>query len=192
MEISNEITTPSLRRKIGSAIPRIASLFELSPEETDAAMNITVRRNLDDLPEDEYGGYDLQVPGYCFKRNFFYFPPFDSKVFSDCIDSDPVIYHETTHYLHATNNPQVKKEFLSSIRKDISAEHEALKASLGLIELVADYPNLILGLRKDEDLTAPYFKDLKRVFRQYGPKFLPTLARMNCDDAIREGIVSLS
>jgi len=50
-----------------------------------------------------------------------------------------------------------------------------------LTELVAEYPNLILENRIKGEYTAlPSY--IKMIFQNYGPTFLPELARMSLED----------
>lgn len=181
---SLEISTAYLRNKVILSIERLTPLFNLSPEELKEARKFGIERDLKGLPA-LYKDCSENVAAYSSLHRFFFFPSRD--IYSEVLpmDSDAVIFHEASHHLHAVLNHETIGGILVFAKTG--------KRPLGhanLCELVAEYPVKILGLA---DYTKPPYLDLHpnliRIYQEYGPEFLPTLARMSLGEAIKKRIV---
>lgn len=178
------MTTPALRKKINEALQKLSPLFNLTQTEIDTARQFTIRRNLKNLPR-FYAGSSEVVPAYSSLHSFFFFPVKDDFPEPIGTFSDIVIYHESSHHLHKIANPGLIKKVESLLRRS-----NAPREFSDLRELVAEYGNMILGLSDYSDnLSRQCHQDLIRIYPQYGPEFLPRLARMSLEEAIKEGII---
>lgn len=190
MEIQKDITTPSLRKRTAAAIKAIYPYFSLSSDEINAVERFSIKRTLKHFPK-SCQTHNEKVPGYDIIRGFFYFPPFDEVHWADDEDT---IYHESGHHLHFIANPKFGDErrlFLKNKQK--SSENMHFKVHIDLSELVAEYPCMILGLRDYTKGAAAFFhENLKRVYAQYGASFLPVVARMSTEEAIRSKIILIN
>jgi len=184
MKISKGISTPHLRKSVNIAIEKLAPLFGLSQEELALARHFTIRRTLRHLAK-MYQDHGETVPAYSCLDMFFFFPVRNYYSELGSLDSDDLVCHEAGHHLHRIINPSLVRQ-LEPLIKIKEAPHEFSE----LKELVAEYPVMILGLVDyDKPPYSYYWTNLKRVYAKYGAEFLPDLARMSLDDAIRQGLV---
>lgn len=180
MKNQNIMPTSELRLQIEQAISKLLPYFEVTDEELGRFQKPRIRRTLEDY---EYPEHSRNCPGYSPIESFFYFPPKDTLLLG--VFSPAIIYHEVGHYIHHSINPE-----------EVKGVHQFLKTGIfppghcELSELVAEYGNFILGLRNDEDsFNLRTFQKRLRIYEDYGPEFLPRLARMSLEEAIREKIV---
>jgi hypothetical protein len=173
-------TMPSseLESKIDREIARVLPFFEVSQDELQGFEKYRLRRLLND---DEEVGFDRNIPGYSSTGNYLYFPQESKHSF---VFSDYVIRHEAGHYIHFMINKN------RTIWPKETPYPAILHSMLSLAEMVANYPNYMLGERSEaENLNPKMFDIAKEQFDKYGPSFLPRLARMTLDEAISRGIV---
>lgn len=176
--------TPELRSKINQAILELTSLFEVAEEDFLRFSKPTIKREISSNLLDIRPSLALS-PAYSYSENVFYFPC-KNELQVD-IFSPAIIHHEASHYLHNCINPQFKREALPIFLKTCEQQ-----GPNDLQELVAEYGNMILGLG---DYSDPFnfetYKKYLKVYERYGPEFLPRLARMSLEEAIKEKIVIL-
>jgi hypothetical protein len=184
--MDKQCSTRLLRGKLNGAIGLLSSLFEVSGEEFASLRRPRLLRKLPLSRLDM--GYQPGVPGYDFADNFFYFPIRDWRDEQTGLPvgvfSESIVQHEAGHYLHALVNPAVVKEARVSLVEGVS---QSWRKGFGLREIVAEYPNLVLGTYEDCD--DPCYGGAVRVFESKGPDFLPELARMSVDEAVGRGVL---
>jgi len=185
--LDNYKPTLWLIEKIDNAILNLTPQFSISNRELMKFEKPRITRAVDVA---RYGGPPL-IPAYHPEFNLFFFPwkNFNSKYVNDSVDyfSQAIIHHEAGHYLHYSLNSKIPRNVLDLPYK-FQKEHYALG------ELVAEYGNFILGINNKEHWKERWEflerKGLTKTYLLYGRAFLPSLARMSLEEAIKTGILS--
>ena len=166
------------------AIHKMAPMFKLSTEEVSLAKQFTIRRTLKHSLS-IYKEHDEQIPAYAYLHGFFYFPVKDKYPEVEAIDSDAIISHEVGHHLHKIVNPHISEGVRTFVRTG-----KLPRGHSELCEIVAEYANLFSGIRGcDDSLYESVYRDPIRVYLKYGPEFLPVLARISLDEAVRRRLI---
>lgn len=178
MNTPKKMHTQLLRTKIDDAINSILPYFKVTEKELTRFKKPKIKRILD---SSKYPKDNKNMPGYSFHENFFYFP-LENRTYCN-IFSQLLINHEVGHYIHNFVNPHVVEGIHIFLKtgKEPPGHRE-------LSELVAEYSIFILDLR-DDPIYNFIRSEFKEVYYQYGPKFLPYLARMNVKEATKDGVI---
>ena len=172
--------TETLQKRTDDSLALLIALFGVSDKELQYFKKPIIRRTLE---KHEHQGFPRTCPAYYALKNYFYWPEKDPFGFD--IFQTRFINHEVSHYIHHSLNPGMNLGLIQceeTGRRPLG--HEAF------CEIVAEYANFILGLN---DNLRPWqrnvVKDAVAVYEEYGPSFLPALARMSLDEAIKTNII---
>jgi len=156
-------------REVEQATQRLAPLFGLSscnPPE--------IRTYLLDY---EHPTHPRHWPGFSPIYKFVYFPPWERTAWAEHGGySRDCFQHEVAHYIHDLVNPD-----LQAAAFEWESNKKVPPGMRGLREVVAEYPNFILGDTGPGGWVAPY---MPSAFAMFGSDALPKLARMNLEEAV--------
>lgn len=179
--------TKLLREYIEESIDTLIPFFEITEKELEKFEKFAVIRKIPKARD--YENHSERVPAYSYIDNFFYFPHKNGFQNID-VFYEQVINHEVGHYIHNQINPIMKEMgflFLENKEKEKLPDYKRLK------ELIAEYGNLILSVRDEND--AEFYKDFYKnhidIYNKYGSNFLPDLARMDLEKARKIGIIDM-
>ncbi len=189
--------TEAIKEKIEQTKIKLIPLFAITDEERSKLQTPLITRELD---ENDYPGVLFRAySGYDGLRNMFYFPEehmFESeriKVYGEPssnigyadIFREKEFVHFTASYLHHQINSDMRKAALT-----IQTEKKEPEGYYELRQLVAEYPNIILGNRSlDNPRDRSSCRTEFHLFIDHGPDFLPKLSKMSIDDVLNKGLI---
>jgi hypothetical protein len=180
--INNYKPTFWLIEQIDIAIHELAPYFDISNNELMKFEKPTITRLVD---ASRYGS-SPDFPAYHPEFNLVFFPwkNYDYKYLKPYDSFQPdIIHHEAGHYLHNSINPAFKDNFSIFSKND-----SMLRKYSNVKECVAEYGNYILGLSNRKRKKTYADIGVPQTFAYHGPGFLPELARMSLEEAIKKDV----
>lgn len=171
-----------LIEQIDNAIHELAPYFGISNNELMKFERPILTRVIDKARYPPHQGYPAYHPTY----NLLFFPwkNYISKYFGTFdYFNQAIIHHEAGHYLHNAVNPTFENNF--SVFKN---DDFMLRKYSNVKECVAEYGNYILGLSNRKRKKAYADIGVPQTFTRHGPGFLPKLARMSLEEAIKKNV----
>jgi hypothetical protein len=176
------VKTSTLKLRVDRTIENLLSYFKVTKKEFSRFVEPKIRRTLLPKEKSDLSGDGPFMAFYDIYERTFYFPlgeihikMLDGMPSRDTKDdscfSKRIINHEVSHYIHSHINLGVHE--CSRFGKDV------------LIETVADYVNCILDIRGSNNSPS------RKCYEQFGSEFLPKLARMTIQEAIKKGVPHL-